>query len=451
MKKVLYSLILLAVGFNAAAQDTPQKIYLLGGGKVNGQSISWATEDIDNVASVDVIDGCATCVFTDITEGWDITITTATPQEITSGDWGSINGKGISPSNMLDFSDGQTVIASATMKFPAMGANANSWEVKFTDNLTKATVRLLDWDKKLYGSGWDVNVNDATLNWNSSENQAIEPIDGYFTANVSVWNGQLAFTPTTSSDFGKYTLSPAQVTTIGDRPMPSMEYFNQPQATMIGDNKWFYAPYLNGSFIVKVKEDLSTVEFMVAPDDTRKIQLEVRDGGFWPADDDIHVYDMATEDGIHYTMEIDTQKAIPAGSVVSVITTPDVENTSATVWRANANIVFGEKTNWITQGGETKSTVTSEFTGKITATVPGMKYFAGGTAEKPVNLYWSETPDCPVMFEYIPSTETGTIGIETEGNMPVEFYNLQGIRVAQPENGVFIRRQGSEVKKVIVK
>ncbi|MDO4320836.1 MAG: hypothetical protein Q4C34_09715 [Bacteroidales bacterium] len=36
-------------------------------------------------------------------------------------------------------------------------------------------------------------------------------------------------------------------------------------------------------------------------------------------------------------------------------------------------------------------------------------------------------------------------------NAPVEFFNLQGVRVANPENGVYIRRQGSNATKVFVK
>ncbi len=41
------------------------------------------------------------------------------------------------------------------------------------------------------------------------------------------------------------------------------------------------------------------------------------------------------------------------------------------------------------------------------------------------------------------------IVVEDE-NAPVEYFNLQGIRVANPENGVFIRRQGSSVSKVVL-
>lgn len=40
--------------------------------------------------------------------------------------------------------------------------------------------------------------------------------------------------------------------------------------------------------------------------------------------------------------------------------------------------------------------------------------------------------------------------IEIEDNdAPVEYYNLQGVRVANPENGLYIMRQGSKVTKVI--
>lgn len=42
---------------------------------------------------------------------------------------------------------------------------------------------------------------------------------------------------------------------------------------------------------------------------------------------------------------------------------------------------------------------------------------------------------------------SGIESVITE-NAPVEYFNLQGIRVANPENGIFIRRQGNTVTKV---
>lgn len=46
---------------------------------------------------------------------------------------------------------------------------------------------------------------------------------------------------------------------------------------------------------------------------------------------------------------------------------------------------------------------------------------------------------------------TGIEGIVADDNAPVEYFNLQGVRVANPENGLYIRRQGSKVQKVLVK
>lgn len=49
----------------------------------------------------------------------------------------------------------------------------------------------------------------------------------------------------------------------------------------------------------------------------------------------------------------------------------------------------------------------------------------------------------------------GTVGIDAidadDCNAPVEYFNLQGVRVDEPQNGLYIRRQGSTVTKVIVK
>lgn len=47
---------------------------------------------------------------------------------------------------------------------------------------------------------------------------------------------------------------------------------------------------------------------------------------------------------------------------------------------------------------------------------------------------------------------TGVKGISADNtNAPVEYFNLQGVRVANPENGLYIVRKGTDVKKVILK
>ncbi|MDE6271237.1 MAG: immune inhibitor A [Muribaculaceae bacterium] len=45
----------------------------------------------------------------------------------------------------------------------------------------------------------------------------------------------------------------------------------------------------------------------------------------------------------------------------------------------------------------------------------------------------------------------GIAEIAADENAPVEYFNLQGVRVANPENGLYIRRQGNKTTKVLVK
>ena len=46
---------------------------------------------------------------------------------------------------------------------------------------------------------------------------------------------------------------------------------------------------------------------------------------------------------------------------------------------------------------------------------------------------------------------TGVEGVELDENAPVEYYNLQGVKVENPENGTFIKVQGNKTTKVYIK
>ncbi len=65
-----------------------------------------------------------------------------------------------------------------------------------------------------------------------------------------------------------------------------------------------------------------------------------------------------------------------------------------------------------------------------------------------VNVSYEAVQIYPVKFT---SDLTGITDIELNNNAPVQYFNLQGVEVANPENGLYIRRQGNNVTKVIVK
>lgn len=66
------------------------------------------------------------------------------------------------------------------------------------------------------------------------------------------------------------------------------------------------------------------------------------------------------------------------------------------------------------------------------------------------NFYAGGTKWRLASFSYTISADQSSISDIVAEDAPVEYFNLQGIRVANPENGLFIKRQGNKVTKVIM-
>lgn len=54
-------------------------------------------------------------------------------------------------------------------------------------------------------------------------------------------------------------------------------------------------------------------------------------------------------------------------------------------------------------------------------------------------------------FYHNVAPSSGISDVAVDENAPVEYYNLQGLRVDNPTNGLYIRRQGNNTTKVFVK
>lgn len=101
------------------------------------------------------------------------------------------------------------------------------------------------------------------------------------------------------------------------------------------------------------------------------------------------------------------------------------------------HILPGGTTLW---SSSDESVATVDADGLVTAVAAGEAVI---TAD-----YAGSKAVCTVTVE----KQDGILGIEADNAEPVEFYNLQGIRVSNPEaGGIYIRRQGNNVTKVLVK
>ncbi len=63
--------------------------------------------------------------------------------------------------------------------------------------------------------------------------------------------------------------------------------------------------------------------------------------------------------------------------------------------------------------------------------------------------YWSR-PGVKEVSDYKSDASTGVEETLVDENAPVEYFNLQGVKVANPKNGIFIKRQGSRASKVVL-
>ncbi|MDE5685951.1 MAG: hypothetical protein K2I26_05260, partial [Paramuribaculum sp.] len=60
----------------------------------------------------------------------------------------------------------------------------------------------------------------------------------------------------------------------------------------------------------------------------------------------------------------------------------------------------------------------------------------------------------PIYVDFTTIVEPGSIGsIEADGNAAVEYYTIQGVRVSGDNltPGIYIRRQGNNASKILVK
>lgn len=63
---------------------------------------------------------------------------------------------------------------------------------------------------------------------------------------------------------------------------------------------------------------------------------------------------------------------------------------------------------------------------------------------------WGGASMVGVQVQVPSSSAVNSIVVDSE-NAPVEYYNLQGVRVVNPQNGLYIKRQGNKATKVLVK
>ena len=104
--------------------------------------------------------------------------------------------------------------------------------------------------------------------------------------------------------------------------------------------------------------------------------------------------------------------------------------------------VDGDKANGIDYQSEFSANVTYDPTHGYPLEYIGQSTYDGQAPRYTERIVYSD---------YFDAYEAGVNDIVIDRNAPVEYYNLQGVRVETPAPGLYIRRQGNTATKVLVK
>lgn len=205
----------------------------------------------------------------------------------------------------------------------------------------------------------------------------------------------------------------------------NVENLGKELKTAPGD-KDIVLPYL-GDYKIVISADYSTAVITTnTPPPTGPVSLYLRGGmNDWGAPD---LWKMSSEDGVTYWFDCQGETKIPAGTEFKIA---DANWAKYDFGAGDEIIPFEEPIQWFHKGAN--GVMTEEYEGTI-------KFVLVDDTTADVTAF-------PTIVDHV----AGVADITVSENEAAEYFNLQGIRVAAPENGLFIRRRGNTVTKVLVK
>ena len=144
------------------------------------------------------------------------------------------------------------------------------------------------------------------------------------------------------------------------------------------------------------------------------------------------LWQMETTDGITYWFDCKDATKIAAGTAFKIA---DADWSAYNYSAADVIYPIDEPVEWQFNVENNGIMYDEDYTGTIKIEIPAPR----------------KNAQCTVYSTIVEHGSTAVEDITVNANAPKEYFNLQGVRVDNPENGLFIVRQGKKVSKVLVK
>lgn len=228
------------------------------------------------------------------------------------------------------------------------------------------------------------------------------------------------------------------------------DWYHEAQASLITGWNWSTGGEWNGTVCILTGEDWAGDGELRPEDDLNVLHLNGYAGNGWTKVSAYQVVENLVP-GREYTLDFLCAVELCDGAWDNshgvVISETDVNADGATI--------AGKKITEMINPEEAYSEFEQVYTLKFAAPANG-KIFLNFFLMNGYGDWWAGDKWMNIDLVRVYSAEGDEVpptsavkAIENE-NAPVEYYNLQGVRVANPENGIFVRRQGNKTTKVVL-
>lgn len=192
-----------------------------------------------------------------------------------------------------------------------------------------------------------------------------------------------------------------------------------------------------GKYVVTVAGDLSTITMTTdTPKPTGYIKLFARgDMNNWGNDDEsLFKWEFETSDGITYWLDLTGDMVINASDSFKLAD----KNWDKYNYSAGEELFPGEADALFTYNNMVNTSMGDTYT--------------NATIKVVVNPDLTTDPALVTFYETIVEHQSAIESVEIDANAPVEYYTIQGVKVAGELNaGIYIAKQGDKVSKILVK
>lgn len=271
-------------------------------------------------------------------------------------------------------------------------------------------------------------INGQALNdWDLSNPLEIEAENGYFTLDCQdVTQYGFAISDMKTTEWGEWA---------AHRYAPSAAFTKADlgkEVQLYGPGTEDFRPLWVGDWKLVISEDLSTVTVTTSSPDPTTYHLV---GSFgWGADDK---YQFEPEDGVDNVYWLDITTPLTSEKVNII------RNKGWDQWWASsaAPIAIGETANeWIWQTNPTGEAL-NNYTGTMRLELPAA--ITNGCSVY-VTCY-------PTIRQHVSGTQSGIKENIITYDAPAEYFNLQGVKITNPQKGIYIVRRGNKVTKEVIR